>query len=101
MKHKFKFLTTNFRVKKIFDNSRKTNASVEKCTATYSTRSASQHCCNTSAFAFTRVLKFIGALTAHPAVSITTAAAEKCKKLFEVNNERRSPGGLELVLFMN
>ena len=35
-----------------------------------------------------------GALTAHPAVSITTAAAEKCKKLFEVNNERRSPGGL-------
>ena len=43
---------------------------------------------------------FSGALTAHPAVSITKAAAEKCKKLFEVNNERRSPGGLELVLFV-
>ena len=75
------------------------NACVEKCTEIYSTRSASHHCCNTSAFAFTRVPKFIGALTVHPAVSITTAAAEKCKKLFEVNNESRSPGGLELVLF--
>lgn len=37
-----------------------------------------------------------GALTADPAVSITTAAAEKCKKLFEVNDRLV---GLNLYFF--
>ena len=53
-----------------------------------------------TSFAFTRVPKYFRGTYSTSSCVNTTAAAEKCKKLFEVNDERRSPGGLELVLFV-
>ena len=71
LKHKFNFLTTNFRVQKIFDNSRKMNAYVEKNALRYIVQDQPATIVATLPHSLSQEFpNLLGALTAHPAVSI-------------------------------